>query len=335
MGNVLETRNGAVGLLNLGLSFFFDRIAPIPPGCEPPNFVAPTLKFPAVQPPAAKKPIENEEGEPVTELSIFDISVADQQTSDDIVDRALTLRYRNHRRDAFWEYPGEAAQGWDYGLDAETHDGSNALASYSGIKGTATGGVKISENAQASVSLGAHHLLDRTSSQSETIPTGALDSSVSPTKDIHLNFLASYDFIYPELIQPGAITEFITAKAFSLNSFYTPQSPWRFLLQPSFQFFSDNNVRKALDASLLYGINPGEPWIWLGLGEEYLSYTLLEPSYWSPQRYLAIGPRFEADLPLVGNLSCSLAVNLNVFQQDQLSLGVWLLRCGHPTIRPA
>jgi hypothetical protein len=71
----------------------------------------------------------------------------------------------------------------------------------------------------------------------------------------------------------------------------------------------------------MYGISTGVPWVWAGIGTDYLSYSFRQTTYWSPTRFYSFGPRFEGVFPLFQQWSASIGLNLNRFQEESFDLG--------------
>jgi hypothetical protein len=304
--------------VTLGLTLSLDPTGPIRPLTTACDATRPEISDPlafTAPPPPPEDPRMPEV--PPAELSSFEAILGVQSTSDLMNDRALTLMVRNHRRDAFWEYPGEAKSGLDLGLTGELHDGSNSGGEYAGGKAYLTGGYKFSSAAQAHVSLGVHRLVSHTNGAKANSTFAQVDAVVQPVENLYLDAAVNHDYIYQELIQPGGVLRLISAYTVKANVFYWPDGPIHLNLRTETGFFSDHNVRRNFDVSAMYGISREVPWVWVGAGAEYLSYTQRDPDYWTPTRFLGVGPRFESDFPLTSRLSLAMGVNLNLFQEEQ------------------
>jgi hypothetical protein len=81
----------------------------------------------------------------------------------------------------------------------------------------------------------------------------------------------------------------------------------------------------------MYGISTGVPWIWMGMGGEKMGFersTSSSPArdrYWTPARFYSFGPRLDANIPLVADVSFSMGANLNRFREDQFAWGTGFL----------
>lgn len=79
-------------------------------------------------------------------------------------------------------------------------------------------------------------------------------------------------------------------------------------------FISDSNNRTDSDVGLMYGISPSWPWIWVGFGAEYLTNSIANTTgYWSPRKFLNLGPRLDVAFPLFDKYSFSAGLNLNKY----------------------
>lgn len=86
-------------------------------------------------------------------------------------------------------------------------------------------------------------------------------------------------------------------------------------------FLNDKNKRSNSDFSLMYGISPSWPWIWVGGGAEYLKNKKMTPAYWSPSKFYSYGPRFDIAFPIKDKFSFATGVNLNRFHDANFGSG--------------
>jgi hypothetical protein len=253
------------------------------------------------------------------EPSMKQIALGTVSTSDGIDDRSLIATYYNHRRNLFWAYPDEKEKAWDWGTSVELHEGDNVEEVYHGLKYQLEGARKFSSHFLADLAAGFHRLANINTGVSTNAFAGQVKTDYTPDGETSIELSFSSDYIYPSLIQPGGVTNSIQARSLSLNASERVAPRWRLSNQAQIQFFNDSNQRRHFDLGALYGISTSVPWIWAGVGAEYLSYTQIRADYWTPQRFLAAGPRFEADIPLYGKWSINGGFNLSAFQEGENS----------------
>lgn len=250
-----------------------------------------------------------------TSRGLFEVT--SRETSDGIADRILAAEFRNHRREFFWPYAAEEAEGWDWGARFERHLGFNTVAQYAGERALGLFGRKLSPSLRLDAAVGAHRLGGvGVLSSATTRAIGELEAFYAPLENLKLALKLSHDWLYADLIQPLAVTGQLFASSASFRAVYSPAERISLRGNGSVRAFSDGNPRRAADLSALYGISTGVPWVWVGLGGEVLSYGENRSGYWSPTRFWSFGARLEAAVPIVGELSASGGLNLNVIREE-------------------
>ncbi len=242
-------------------------------------------------------------------------------SSDDIHDRSLVVTWRNHRRDLFWPYPGEAATAWDFTFCGELHQGDNLQNHYQGQRLAIGLGRKFSTHWLLDAAVGSHRLAESFSGTDHYIPTGDVSFFYTPATELNATVRYGHDFVYQDLIQPGGVAGHLSADSAWLDLVPRPLDAWRIPIRSSYRHFSDANNRRDIDASIMYGLATGEVWLWAGVGAEYLSFTTTQTGYWSPSRFLAAGPRLEAVVPIYGSFRIGLGANGSRFQESQFAWG--------------
>ena len=252
---------------------------------------------------------------------ITHVDVSGSTTSDGIHDRSLIASWRNHRRDLFWPLPEEADRAWDVETRAELHQGDDQQGHYRGQRFALGMGRKFSPTWLLDALLGFHAVSEDINYTTKVIPTGDVALYFAPATQLNVTARYGHDFVYQDLVQPGGLSNHLTADSLWLDLVPRPVDAWRFPIRSSVRRFSDANTRRNVDASVLYGLAMSELWVWAGLGAEYLSYTTTQTSYWSPSRFLAMGPRLEAVVPVYRSFRAAASVNLNRFQENQFAWG--------------
>ena len=93
------------------------------------------------------------------------------------------------------------------------------------------------------------------------------------------------------------------------------------LIQKLF-FFNDANRRTDGDLSVMYGLSPDWPWIWVGAGYERLTDSNSNQGhYWAPRVFEDIGPRIDLAVPIYGALSYLMGLNFNWFRDIDYGTG--------------
>jgi hypothetical protein len=245
------------------------------------------------------------------EQALIDVLAEHQATVDGINLNSLHILYQNHRRDLFWPYPGEKNESVDLGARAVLNQGTNPTSDYYGYSGSVLLGRKFSQNSELDAEIGEASLLNTRNDQRQNILIGQIEERQVVGKKFDSDVILKRDFIYLDLMQPGAVSEFIAAISAYANLQYHLSESWRLLSRSSYRWLSDANRRVETDLAIMYGISTGVPWIWVGVGGDYLSFQTNRNVYWSPLQFYSFGPRVEVSTPLFGDFSLNVGANLN------------------------
>lgn len=259
------------------------------------------------------------------EPSQFSFNAFHESTSDELDHNSLGLSYQNHRRDPHWPYPGEADAAWDLGLRANLCSGKTPYGHYSSFDFFGEFSRKISEKANMGLEAGMSRLSEDRGG-SIIIPAGTLSAFIFPA-----SFLSFEVMVFRKLAnvdhRPGAVSTHLKEVGERLNIYSQPVERIRVIAQGENKNLSDGNQKRWSDFSLLYGVSPGTPWIWLGMGGELFGYTRntendpVETRYWSPGRFISFGPRADIQIPIQGLLSLSIGANWNRLREGDLPWG--------------
>lgn len=111
-----------------------------------------------------------------------------------------------------------------------------------------------------------------------------------------------------------SVRENLSGAYYILRTNVSLSKNWQMRAITKTYFVIDANRRTDSDVGLMYGISPSWPWIWVGVGAEYMTNSIANTTgYWSPRQFVNVGPRFDLSFPIVGNYSFAMALNLNKY----------------------
>ncbi len=256
------------------------------------------------------------------EPGLFNVRASTESTTDKVRLDVVHVDFRSHWRNLFWPYPQAAEKAWDYGVTTEWLFGYNPVDDFSGVRLFGTVGRKFSHRFNADVSLGLHQLRATGALTGRVLPYfGAAISAFPIENDLFMEVKFSHDLVYQDLLQLGPVVDLLWANSGAADLIYRPMDRIRIALRTSLRGFNDGNTRRYADFGVMYGLSIGVPWIWAGAGSEYVSFPRRESGYWSPSRFLAGGPRFEATTPLFDRFSAGLGLNVTRFREESLDPG--------------
>lgn len=117
-----------------------------------------------------------------------------------------------------------------------------------------------------------------------------------------------------DLESPTSIRENLRGPFYLIKYNLTLEQGWQLRTLHKTYFISDGNRRTDSDLALMYGISPGWPWIWLGLGSELMTNSSFDNTgYWSPRQLVNLGPRLDLAIPLSERYTFSLGLNVNLY----------------------
>jgi hypothetical protein len=250
-----------------------------------------------------------------------------EKTSDQFQRRTTGVSFNTCQRDLFWPYLDECPKTFGWGLQFRKSEVSLPEMSIpgasrqgvlgSGLRFAATGGLRFSSSRHLHLEIGGHQLAAEPLHQTTVATVGMAQFDWKATSDWDLSLAESRDLIYGELKLPAAFSEALTAWTSRVQSLYRLGETWRFPIRGTVRNYSDDNSSWEYDLSVLYGISPGVPWIWVGAGFNQLSYQDQKSNYWTPKKITSDGPRLEWDIPLYGKFAFSGAANFNhIAEQD-------------------
>lgn len=250
------------------------------------------------------------------EKDLFGIGSAFMKSSDDYDARTDSFSYRNNRREWFWPWQEASVRGLDWGVDVSRTAGDAGATEFDARHVQGMLGGYLSKGTYLQAQLGRHgletdHLGDRNITSRHAAAMFGLKQNFS------VQLETGRDFIYADGSVIGGITKQLTASEHSVSFRWRPYLRLRFQGQSGYrEHEEDNNEARFADVSALYGIHPGWPWVWIGVGGKQLNYQREVSDYWSPDLYKAYGLRFESSFPLLKRLTGSAAANLDRLDED-------------------
>lgn len=242
-------------------------------------------------------------------------------TSDSTELFELEGAYRNHRRNLFWPFESENQSRWDNGAEAKIFLGSTVDGGFSGARANGMLAYRTSVRTIWEFRLGAAGQNVKINGKARATPVAQVDLFWRPVNWLDVHALAGHDFVYNEFLQPGAIEMGLRGYTVAADGHLRILNRLRFAYRMSHKILSDQNTRTLGDFALLYGISPGVPWIWGGVGYEWMGTGQNTISYWSPRRFWSFGPRIEGDIPIFDELSVFFGLNVNRFQEEDFPMG--------------
>lgn len=244
---------------------------------------------------------------------LFQTGYRHDQTSDGLDMNSWLVSYRNHRREMFWPWQDSPDYSLDWGLSLRRDSGEIPQRSFTAARLAALLGKRFSPSLYAEASGGMHRL--NTAWRDElAIYSGAVYWSPSAWLDLHI--FTNRDYLYTDAQIPAGITEALAARTYAAAVTIKPARRWHLNGTGKVGALSDGNRSYHYIYSLMYGVSPDWPWIWVGIGGETLHYDEARPGYWTPRNFRAAGLRFDSSVPLSESLEFDAALNLDRLHED-------------------
>ncbi len=252
-------------------------------------------------------------------LDLFQAGFMVDETDDDFARDEWFFTYRNHRRASAWPWQESDAQSLDWGLDVRYDNGELGDTRFEGRRIAGMLGKRFSSAVHAELWLGIHRLETDDAEDDVTIYAAALQMTPGDTLDIRLE--TSRDFLYRDVFVPAGIDDLLAGRTHRLTATWRALPRVRAVADVAFRSLDDDNDGLHGAASLLYGISPAWPWIWLGIGAEWVSYDEQRPDYWSPDDFRSYGVRFQASFPIGPSFEASFAGNIDRIEENDAGHG--------------
>lgn len=226
------------------------------------------------------------------------VQIDSETTSDNIKRQTTSLRYVNILQNLLWPYDSEPAPGeYQWGAWVGHHQFSYLGQKYSGSEGGVLFGARQTTELNWTLHLGGHTLNPGSLGENKSIPKGELQVDFISSNQVQGSLLLQYDFFYKDMIVGPALRDGLTASTTSLRFLFMPSEKWRVPLKIVNRSISDSNQKSEGDVEAKYCLDRIENWIWIGVGLNQTTFTS-QKSYWSPQKFLAYGPRAEFAFPI-------------------------------------
>ena len=129
--------------------------------------------------------------------------------------------------------------------------------------------------------------------------------------------------VYGDVLQSRSSTQNLAQGPFwGANILYKPAKRWHLNYTHRSAYLNDSNTRSDDDASVMYGLSPDWPWIWIGAGYYRLTDSNTTNGYWAPRVFSSYGPRVDISVPLFGAFSASLGLNYNWYNDIDFGSGI-------------
>lgn len=236
------------------------------------------------------------------EKSIADSRIESEYTSDKFERTSVKANYRNHRRDLLWSYEGEAEKSQDWGINLDSHKVQTETLKGSGLSVQFVVAKKWSPRLLTQFSGGVHDLKIENKS-GKTFGVFANTLQWYPKESFYAVLNWNRDLVYSDLALPKGLSDYLLAQTVNPILGYKPNPRLSMKAKSKLRWYSDGNAMTELDIEIKYGILPGTPWLWMGLGGSQLRNRERRAGYWSPEIFRSYGPRVEGAFDLYKKLS--------------------------------
>src|SRR5688572_15443776 len=250
---------------------------------------------------------------------LFQAGWLTDETSDGFERREWRFSYRNHRRDMSWPWEESQATSIDWGVDLRRSSGAYGDGRFDAERVAGMVGKRFSPLLYAEMWLGNHDL--DASGRDESITAYEVTLRLTPGDALDVRAQASRDYLYAEAFVPGGVTELLAGRSQRLGITWRPHPRVRAIGDLERRSLDDANTGQRYAVSLLYGISPEWPWIWVGVGGEWLGYDEQRDAYWSPEDFRSIGVRVQAAFPLSARMQAEASLNFDQLEENELGTG--------------
>lgn len=252
---------------------------------------------------------------------LYTVGVSSSSTSDNIDLNTLQFSYINNQREHFWPYKKTKDSVIDFGIDLHNYNGQAEGTDFTGQHFEGIVGAQITDNAYIGLKLGQHNLDVPDTNSQQTRGTYDTYVHLGFKENITIKVNLADDYVYKYGLQPAGAREFLNAKMRTIDVNWKPIKTVRISFRRSKWILSDANTRYATNASILYGISPGWPWIWIGATYEKLEFDKVMPEYWTPNDFHAAGIIFESNFPIKENFTGGISASVTNSKEDNNSQG--------------
>ncbi len=242
------------------------------------------------------------------------------ETSDDYILKSTLLGYESNRRNLDWPYKDASAEAIDFGFNFQQQNlelpannlQGNRLAFFTAKKFSPFKYLKIE---------GAHHNVNSKNNIEESRTSFLVDFKFKSFKYGDFNFLYSDDYLYQQMVLPDGADKYLVGREFSVSHLFTGMEKFRFRTTLKNTNYSDHNKSSYFDTEAKYHLGQKYQWIWLGFGFNYLEFSDEVIGYWTPEKFLSYGLRFELSSHTYHNFSVGTGGSLNINQENDQEKG--------------
>ncbi|HKZ74028.1 MAG TPA: hypothetical protein VJ011_08185 [Steroidobacteraceae bacterium] len=253
------------------------------------------------------------------ERDLFQVGWLADETTDGFERREWLFTYRNHRRDMSWPWEESKAKDFDWGVDLRRNTGSSGDDGFEAHRFAGMLGKRFSPGLYAEVWLGNHRLDAPSRDASITTYEATVRLTAGDALDVRVQ--TGRDYLYREAFLPAGVTDLLAGRTHSVGLLWRPQPRLRAVGNVERRSLDDGNTGRRYAFSLLYGISPDWPWIWIGVGGEWLGYDEQRAGYWSPDDFRSVGVRLQAAFPLSERIEADASVNVDQLDESDIGTG--------------
>ncbi|MCO4792201.1 MAG: hypothetical protein KC493_00710 [Bacteriovoracaceae bacterium] len=256
----------------------------------------------------------------LADMSHFNFSSSYTGTRDHFMLRSFGMSWDKNRRYSGWEYPNEDTRAYDYGLSTTINNGSALSSKFQASRIMVNFGRKWSKSLSTKIFSGVHELKNKSSNQKHVTVPVKLEQTFKVKEWLFSSISLVKDWNYQDLQLSSAVDNFTKKSTVHHHFLITPTERVRLSLRGRNSKYSDTNKSYTQDLDMKYKVGPKHSWYLVGLGSEYTRFEKNLSGYWTPRKFLSVGPRFEVVQSIKEKFSLSLALNLNRFRDEN---GAW------------
>ncbi|MCO4754572.1 MAG: hypothetical protein KC478_08815 [Bacteriovoracaceae bacterium] len=246
------------------------------------------------------------------ELGHLSLSASTAQTSDDLSLKTYGLEVRSNRRNLVYPYENSKSEAWDLGARHSTSTGSSEGLHFSHSFTEGFVGKKLNNRWYLEVGSGVSNLESDQDNDSFSTFSTKLEYSF---EQLYFRSRYGHEDTILDMRYPRAISSYLKSHKFENTLLWTPgKYRAKYLIKK--ENLSDGNSLTYQDLELKYNLSRNSYWILAGFGFEKYSNSKQSSGYWTPEKFISYGPRFEITGPAIKSSYFHLALNLNRFKDE-------------------
>lgn len=235
------------------------------------------------------------------------------QTSDNFYFSRLRMDYSGFKSDTWWPYVNEPENGAGWTAHANILQADTPLeniASYALQLGIHN---KRSQRNSWTLKLGVIQISEKTRDE-YLDATFYLQSKGSWTDNSWYSIEAYKDYLLMERLVLSGQQHQLRAYGIKPSFLYSGWSRQRIFYRGHYSQMDHDNLSTNSDLQWMYGISQYQPWFWVGLGVNHITYSEQRNGYWSPEEFVSYGPRSEISANY-GNFQFSAGFNYSFHKE--------------------